>query len=107
MSIERELKTMKIMIGIYCHDHHHSGEELCIECQKLVDYATMRLQKCPFAPNKPTCKTCPVHCYKPAERERIRQVMRYAGPRMLWSHPWMAIRHLMEEILRPSVSPRH
>jgi len=100
-AIEREQQTIKIMIGIYCHDHHHPSEELCAECQQLVDYALVRLQKCPFAPNKPTCKTCPVHCYKPSERERMRRVMRYAGPRMIWSHPLMAIRHLLNEIWRP------
>ncbi|MGC9151615.1 MAG: nitrous oxide-stimulated promoter family protein [Microbacter sp.] len=101
MSIEREQKTIKIMIGIYCHDHHHTSEGLCVECQQLADYALMRLQKCPFAPNKPTCKTCPVHCYRSGERERMRQVMRYAGPRMLRSHPLTAIQHLLNEVWQP------
>jgi hypothetical protein len=30
-------------------------------------------------------------------RERMRQVMRYAGPRMLWFHPVAALRHLWQE----------
>jgi hypothetical protein len=30
-------------------------------------------------------------------RERMRQVMRFAGPRMILFHPIMAIRHLWDE----------
>ena len=26
----------------------------------------------------------------------MKQVMRYAGPRMLWRHPILAIRHLLD-----------
>jgi len=29
-------------------------------------------------------------------RERIRAVMRYAGPRMLWRHPLLALLHLAD-----------
>ncbi|MEG0375126.1 MAG: nitrous oxide-stimulated promoter family protein, partial [Raoultibacter sp.] len=35
------------------------------------------------------------HCYKPEEREKIRAVMRHAGPRMMTKHPIAAIRHLI------------
>ncbi len=101
MSIAREQQTMEAMIGIYCRNHHHTKKKLCAECQQLADYATARLRHCLFAPNKPTCKNCPVHCYRPEEKERIRQVMRYAGPRMMWSHPFMAIRHLVSEFQPP------
>ena len=40
---------------------------------------------------------CPVHCYEAAMRERVRQVMRYAGPRMLLRHPILALLHLRDE----------
>jgi len=29
-------------------------------------------------------------------RERVRDVMRWAGPRMLWRHPWLAITHVLD-----------
>ena len=29
-------------------------------------------------------------------RERVREVMRYSGPRMLWRHPVLAAAHLMD-----------
>jgi len=102
MKIAHEQQTIEAMIGIYCRDHHHTRKELCVECQQLADYATARLRHCLFAPNKPTCKNCPVHCYRPEEKERIRQVMRYAGPRMLLHHPWMAVQHLWNDKVKSS-----
>lgn len=69
---------------------------LCPQCQALLDYAHKRLEHCKFGENKPSCTRCPVHCYKPAMREQIRQVMRYSGPRMLLHDPIMAISHLWD-----------
>jgi hypothetical protein len=34
-------------------------------------------------------------------REQIRQVMRYAGPRMLLHHPIHAVLHLLDGIRKP------
>lgn len=45
---------------------------------------------------KTFCSNCRVHCYKPAMREKIRQVMRFSGPRMLFYHTMLAIRHVVE-----------
>ena len=45
---------------------------------------------------KTFCSNCKVHCYKPEMREKIRDVMRFSGPRMLFVHPVAAIRHVME-----------
>jgi hypothetical protein len=28
-------------------------------------------------------------------RAQVKEVMRYAGPRMLWKHPALAVRHLI------------
>ena len=39
---------------------------------------------------------CPVHCYQKARREQVKVVMRYAGPRMVWEHPVMSIRHWLD-----------
>ena len=46
-------------------------------------YARLRLEKCRYGADKPTCAKCTTHCYRPAMRERVRAVMRYSGPRML------------------------
>lgn len=108
-----EFKTVSAMVAIYCRDHHDSGAELCIDCKELLDYAETRLDRCPYGQNKPTCNKCPIHCYKPDQKEQMRQVMRYAGPRMLLPHPILAIRHLLHERKaipakpKPNVSNRH
>ncbi len=93
--IKRESKTIAVMISDYCRDHHHS-EKQCLECAELSDYALERLKKCPFQEGKTICARCPVHCYRPDMREKIRTVMRYAGPRMIYRHPILAISHIID-----------
>ncbi len=94
--IERERKTLETMIGIFCRDRHGTKGEICSDCAGLLAYAVKRLDKCPFGAKKPTCAHCPVHCYRPDMREKIREVMRHAGPRMIWRHPVLAACHLIE-----------
>jgi len=103
--ITREKRTVSAMVALYCRDHHGTGEGLCEECEALREYALCRLDKCPFGPRKTACATCPVHCYKPQMRTRVQEVMRYAGPRMLRRHPWLAIRHLLDG-MRKSPRPK-
>lgn len=95
--IKREDRTVAAMIVLYCRRHHHQ-HGLCAQCQELCDYARERLAKCPFQEGKTICAKCRVHCYKPEMRERIRTVMRYSGPRMLYRHPVMAIFHMIDRI---------
>lgn len=85
------------MTQIYCGHHHGSGNGgLCPDCTALMRYAERRLEKCPYGSDKPACNDCPVHCYKPAQRENVRNVMRFAGPRMSWRHPLRALTHLFD-----------
>jgi len=95
--LEREKRTVTEMIRIYCGDHHRAEDGLCSECNDLLTYAIKRLDCCLFGADKPICANCQIHCYKPAMREHIHEVMRYAGPRMLWRHPVMAARHLLDK----------
>jgi len=74
---------------------------MCGECQELLRYAYQRLERCPFMNDKPACSNCSVHCYDPVRRERMRQVMRFSGPRMLTRHPILAVRHLIDARKRP------
>jgi hypothetical protein len=94
--ITRERKTVEAMIDIYCHDRHSTGNGLCPDCEVLRDYARQRLQKCAYQEGKTTCARCAVHCYKPAMREQIRVVMRYAGPRMPYRHLLMTVQHMAD-----------
>lgn len=99
--LAREEKTIAAMIALYCRDHHataaaDTGDALCEECAELLAYARLRLEKCRYGAEKPTCANCETHCYKPAMRERVREVMRYSGPRMLRRHPVLAVAHLAD-----------
>ena len=95
-----EFKTIKAMVKIYCHAFHKKEGVItqeCSECREFLSYANEKLDRCPYGQNKPTCNKCPIHCYKPEQREQARVIMRYAGPRMLLKHPILAIRHLRAE----------
>lgn len=92
----QEKLTVGKMIYIYCNAKHGTHSSLCAECEELNDYAQSRLSRCKYGDNKPTCEKCPVHCYKPEMREKIRNVMRFAGPRMIYKHPVLAIKHLFK-----------
>lgn len=92
---QREKDLIPFMIRTYCHGHHKTrGDTVCPECRELTEYALFRLDKCPFKSNKTFCSVCSVHCYKPEMRDKIRAVMRYSGPRMLFSHPVFALSHV-------------
>lgn len=92
----REKILVSQMIQLYCRKMHKSKNVLCDECKELDDYAKLRSEKCPFMETKTFCSNCKVHCYKPEMREKIREVMRFSGPRMIFHHPITAIRHVIE-----------
>lgn len=94
---EREKKMVSQMIHLFCQKQHGSKKgTLCPDCAALEAYAQQRSEHCPFMETKTFCSNCKVHCYKPEMREKIRQVMRFSGPRMIFHHPVAAIRHLIE-----------
>ena len=96
--LKQEYKTMETMIRMYCKKFHSCDKNLCQECSDLLKYAEERLNNCKFGENKPTCDTCTIHCYKPDMREKVREAMRYAGPRMIYKHPIMGFRHLFRKM---------
>lgn len=95
-ALATEFKMVSKMIDLYCAAHHDTNKA-CDNCQSLKEYAEMRLDRCPYGDSKPTCNKCPIHCYKNAEKVQMRLVMRYSGPRMLFTNPILAVRHLINE----------
>ena len=84
------------MIALYCRKNHRTRRgSLCPDCEELTAYAKQRSEKCPFMESKTFCSNCRVHCYRPEMRERIRTVMRFSGPRMIFHHPIAALRHVL------------
>ena len=94
---EREKRMVSEMIALYCRRRHGTrGGGLCPECAELAEYARQRSDRCPFMETKTFCSNSREHCYKPEMREKIREVMRFSGPRMIFHHPVAAVRHVME-----------
>lgn len=96
---ESDSDVVDLMIALYCRKKHKRKKgELCSECQELKDYCRYRLSLCPWGDKKPFCSNCTIHCYNAEHRERIREVMRFSGPRMLFHHPVLALRHVKETL---------
>ena len=117
---EREKRTISNMVAIYCAGNHDAsarterrltgdthptrstetsfaGEPLCPACKAIDDYCVLRTERCRSMAHKTSCEECGNHCYAPAQREQIRAIMRYAGPRMILYHPVAAICHLLKK----------
>ncbi len=94
--LRREFRTMTLMMELYCRGQHKSQGELCTDCQNLLTYAELRLDRCRFGPAKPTCAKCPVHCYQKKMRDEVKVVMRYSGPRLLRRHPILSFMHWLD-----------
>lgn len=96
---EQQKRLIPVMIKKYCHGKHHTyGKNICEECQDLTNYALLRLDKCPFKENKSFCSSCKVHCYQNEYRLKIKEVMKYSGPRMIFTHPIFCFKHVIETI---------
>ncbi len=129
---EKEKQLMKTMITIYCHGHKHRNTQklrkdgkntkietspslklqqqnngLCEECETLLLYSYNKINRCPFMETKTFCNNCHVHCYQKEQREKIKEVMRFAGPRMLYRHPVVAIKHAYYTIKQKSQQRKH
>ena len=92
--IDKEKRILAVMIKIYCRKKHRS-QELCEECRALLSYALNRLDHCRDGENKGFCNQCSSHCYNKVNQAKIRKVMGFSGPRLIFYHPIMVIRHLL------------
>ncbi|MNI22020.1 hypothetical protein D3C73_755650 [compost metagenome] len=102
--IRKEKEIVAKMIRLYCKKKHRE-KELCEECRNLNEYAMKRLSHCKFGEEKTACAKCPIHCYQPVYRQKIKGVMRFSGPWMLLYHPLESIRHIpIPHKLRKSIS---
>ncbi|MBN1043454.1 nitrous oxide-stimulated promoter family protein [Clostridium botulinum] len=94
--IENEKKVIKLMIEIYCRKKHGHKKELCPECNKLLSYAYERLDYCKFGDKKSICAKCPIHCYKKDMKTKVKEIMRFSGPRLIIYKPIELIKHLLD-----------
>lgn len=93
--IESEKNIIKKMIEIYFNnledDELNEDEKL-----ELIRYSSNKLDHCKFGNDKPFCSKCTVHCYSPEMREKIKMVMRYSGPRIIFYHPIVTLKHILK-----------
>ncbi|MDK2847339.1 MAG: hypothetical protein PWP34_692 [Desulfuromonadales bacterium] len=102
--IRREKQTLACMLRLYCKAHHGGKKSLCPACRKLLEHTWERLDFCPFENAKPVCVRCPHNCHASRDRAELRKVMRYAGPRLLWRHPLLALLHILDSKKHPQRS---
>jgi len=116
--LQQEFVTIEAMVCLYCRAHHGGKspgktDVPCHDCSEFLAYARDKLDRCPYGEQKPACNRCPIHCYKPQQRQQAREIMRFAGPRMLLVHPILALRHLrlerrpVPELPKENSSNRH
>lgn len=96
MKISSEKKLVSRMIHIYCR-HREGNRDLCQSCAELLEYSESRLDRCPFGDGKTSCRNCRVHCYDAQMRRKIREVMRFSGPRIIFYAPLETICHLLSK----------
>lgn len=105
--MEREQKTVRQMLCLFCREKHQAKKgELCRDCQEVYDYALLRLKNCPFQEGKTTCGNCKIHCYKAKMREKIREIMSFSGPKMIFHHPVSAIGHIFDGLRKDAIPKR-
>ena len=100
MNKEQEIGTITRMVRRYCRSVHETGGRFFHTKRPLPEHVKKRRGICPHGDNKPFCSNCPIHCHKPEMRQQMRAVMRYAGPRMLLTHPILVLRHMTETMRR-------
>lgn len=96
--LQREQETVETMIHMYCKSNHYAKETPCDQCSKLIHYAKERVEHCQFGENKTICGKCKVHCYTPQMRQKIKTVMRTTGYKMLYRHPIMLLKHVVDMV---------
>lgn len=105
--MDLEKKTIESMIDIYCKNKHFKKDRTtkysrCPICAEMGTYAIHKIDTCKFKSSKPVCSKCSVKCYNSEHRDNIRQVMRYAGPRIILYHPLLLVRYAYRKVLKKS-----
>ena len=92
---------VETMIKIYCDGNCNrpsSEDPLCSDCRALLDYSQNRLEKCPKGDRKTSCGRCDTPCYSEPHKSKIKQVMKYAGPRMAFKHPIKTVKYVIDHL---------
>ncbi len=93
---KKDIRLLGKFVEVYCDGKHRDAvrsarslpealgaRRLCQECAAFLEYAIAKRLKCPLETEKPTCKRCRIHCYDTPRREKVREIMGYAGRRLM------------------------
>ncbi len=106
--LKEEADTLTAMVSAYCQHHHGTQDVLCPKCADFLRYALKRLACCPYGADKPVCAKCKIHCYRAHEKALAKEVMRWAGPRLMLSHPILTAKHVIKSLtVTPPEKPRN
>ena len=92
--IEHEISVINTMIDVFYKNKKHKKEYTIIEIEELKNYCASKIHNCPVMVKKTFCSSCEIHCYDSNHRAFIKKIMRYSGPRMLFYHPILLIKHV-------------
>ena len=106
--LKSEAETLSLMTRRYCRAFHGTPDGLlCPACAEFLAYALRRLASCPYGADKPVCAKCRIHCYRAAEKETARRIMRWSGPRLLFWRPKLVWLHLLQSRRPAPEKPRN
>ena len=91
---DREKKVISEMVKLYCRKNHKK-RELCDECKDVLNYSLNRIDNCKYMDTKTFCSNCKKPFYSPKMKEKIKQIMKFSGPRILFHHPLLVISHML------------
>ncbi|MDO5117593.1 MAG: nitrous oxide-stimulated promoter family protein [Eggerthellaceae bacterium] len=98
---QRDRATLEAMGRIFCSSKHKEAEKdeagLCTQCRSTIEATLERTAICPYG-HAGNCQDCDIHCQRGEARERIREIMRYAAPRMTILHPLMTAEYLRKKV---------
>src|SRR6056297_90918 len=95
--LEMEKKVLRKMVHIYCRGNH-SKNSPCSECMEVINYGLNKIDSCIYGINKPFCSKCTIHCYEENMKKKVKDIMRYSGPRIIFYHPIISLKHFLSSI---------
>ena len=93
---KKDIRLIGKFVEVYCAGKHKADDRprfslpselgerrLCEACSAFMTYAIARRINCPLEADKPSCKRCRIHCYGTQRRRQVREIMSYAGRKLL------------------------
>lgn len=79
-------------------NHRRLQYKIGSHCYEIIKNAFKHINRCPHSFYKTFCHHCPTKCYTCCELEDINPIMAYSGKRILFKHPIMGIRFVINVI---------